>query len=213
MYSEIDYYLMGPYMPPTLACTSPVLLECDIELVKKSLQLLIDALDKQTCLIPESKQLVEAINNYIKECNNAFLASEHIRNFLILGLFANLIVTCIVLASIPVTPLSISLVCFASLILFSINLFTLYQQMQGVDQEITRNTLTKCNKNFKEILNSKNLISNSIYKQEKVQSPTTTPCLFPAQKNLPNNDELKQNSDNKFLNNSENSSPARLNSY
>lgn len=209
----MDYYWMGPWMHPTLAYTSPVLLECDIELVKKSLQLLIDSLDKQTCLIPESKQLVEAVNNYIKECNNAFLASEQIRNFLILGLFANLIITFIVLASIPVTPLSISLVCFASLILFSINLFTLYQQMQGVDQEITRNTLTKCNKNFKEILNSKNLISNSIYKQEKVQSPTTTLCLFPAQKILPNNDELKQNSNNKLLNNSENISPAQLNSY
>ncbi len=202
---DTDFLLMPSLLSPTtsLPYTSPLLFECDTELVKKSLQLVLDSIDKQTCLIPESKQLVCAVNNYIKECNNAFLASERIRNFLLLGLFINLIITFIVLITIPITPLTIGLVCVASLILFAINLFTLYQQMHGLDQENAKNALSKCHKYFKEMLNSKNLKSNLFDKQEKIQSPTSSLCLFPAQK-IPQNDELKQNIDENSLNDSEN---------
>lgn len=207
MYPEMDYYWVGPWLaPPMLDYTYPVLLECDIELVKKTLQLILDFIDKQTA--PESKQITSALNNYIKECNNSFLASERIRNFLLLGLFANLIVSFIVLACIPVTALSISLVCFASLVLFSVNLFTLYQQMQGFDQENARNTLKKSYTNFKKIVNSKNFKSDSIYQQEKILSPTSASCLFPAQK-ISQNDELRQSNENS-LNDSENPPPPQL---
>lgn len=212
MYSATDYYWLEPlpFTPLTYMSTSPVLLECDIELVKKSLQLLLDAIAKQTHLIPESEQLAWAINNYIKQCNNAFLASERIRNFLLLGLLTNLIITFIVLASIPVTPFSIGLVCFTSLIFFAVNLFTLYQQMHGFQQEDSKCVLTSCHKNFKEIFNSKNLKSSLMDKREKIQSPTSMICLFPAQKNL-QHDELKENIGKNYLNDSENLPPSKLN--
>lgn len=202
--TDLDYYCIEPWLP--LTYTSPILNECDIELVKKSLTLIVE----QTDLIPESEQLVCTLNNYIKECNNAFLASERIRNFLLLGLFTNLIITFIVLVSIPVTPLSFSLVCFTSLILFAVNIFTLYQQTQGLDQEDAKNGLTKCLKNFKKILNSKNLKSHLINKQQKFQSPTSMPCLFPAQK-IPQNDELEQTINESSLNDPENFPPPKLN--
>ena len=203
MYSEMDCVWMGHSMSPTTpAYSPPILQECDIVLVKKSLELIIDCIDKQNRLIPEYNQLVCAFSNYVEECNKAFLASEHISNFLILCLCANLIITFIVLVSVPVSLLSISLVCFASLILFCLNLFTLYHQAQGFEQENARNILTKCNKDLKQVINSKNLQSNSIFKLKKVRSPTSTICLFPAQK-IPENDELKQAIDENSLNDSD----------
>ncbi|TLY47402.1 MAG: hypothetical protein E6K54_05755 [Gammaproteobacteria bacterium] len=196
MHPEMDYYWIGPWTSPsTLDYTYPLLLECDLELVEETLQL-FNAINKST-IIPESKQIVGALNNYIKECNNAFIASERIRNFLLLSLFANLIITFIVLASIPISALSISLVCFASLILFSVNLFTLSQQMQGFDQENAQNILKKSHARFKEMVNLNN-------KPEKILSPTSALCLFPAQKNS-QNDDLRENSDDDSLNESENS--------
>ncbi|MEN9917114.1 MAG: hypothetical protein RLY40_1046 [Pseudomonadota bacterium] len=213
MYPEMDYYWMGPWLaPPVLDYTYPILLECDIELVKKTLQLILDLIDNQAGVIPEPKQLTSALNNYIKECNKSFLASERIRNFLLLGLFANLIVSFIVLACIPVTALSVSLVCFSSLILFSVNLFTLYQQMQGFDQEKARNTLENNYANFKEIIHPKNFKPDSIYQQEKILSPTSAPCLFPAQK-ISQNDELKHSNDENPSNDAEDSPPPKLSNH
>lgn len=193
MYSEMDCYWESP---PTTD-TYPVLLECDSELVKNTLQLILDSTNKRTTLIPESKQIVCALNNYIKECNTAFLANERIRNFLLFGLFANLIVSFIVLVSIPVTVLSISLICFVSLILFSVNLFTLYQQMQEINQENAKNILKKSNARFMEI-------TNSNIRQKKFLSPTSALCLFPEQK-ISQNDEFKQNRDKNYSNGSGNS--------
>lgn len=183
MHPEMDLYWISPSI-------HPFLLECDIELVKDALYIILNPVDEQSAS-PEAIQIAHALNNYIKECNNAFLASERIRVFLLLSLFASLIIAFISLATLPVSALSITLICVVSCILFSVNLFTLYNQMCGYQQEIDWNKLRKYCSDYSEKLDSANYKPS--YGQhktlEKISSPTSAPCLFSTKKILPNTDD------------------------
>ena len=195
MHCEIDY----DWMPLS---TQPYLLECDIDLVKEALYILLHPISKNSDVSPESLQIANALNIYLKECNSAFLASENIRVFLLLSLLASLIISFITLATLPITAISITLVFITSLILFSVNVFTLSHQMSGYQQEVDWNKLkTYCSK-YKEKL-KENTLSNSL---KKISSPTSAPCLFSARKN-PQNDEFRQNTDENSLNNFEDHLP------
>jgi hypothetical protein len=172
----------------------PYLLECDIELVKDALHLILNPVDEQS-VSPETTQMVRTLINYLKECNNAFLASERIRLFLLLSLCASLIISFISLATLPITALSITLIFIVSLLLFSVNIFTLFNQMSGYQQEIDWNKLkTHCSEYTKKLYSEKlkeNSLSNPLY---KISSPTSAPCLFSAKK-ISQNDAVNPRED------------------
>lgn len=195
MYIEMEYY----WLPLS---TQPFLLGCDIDLVKEALTTLLH-LNAENSASPESIQLVHNLNNYLKECDNAFLASERIRLFLLLSLCVCVIVSFIALAILPVNTLSITLICIISLVLFSVNFFTLFNQMNGHQQEIDWNTLKNHCSDYTEKLYSENFKQNLTNTTKKISSPTSAPCLFPARK-FPQNDEFKHNTPGNSFNNFEN---------
>lgn len=193
MHPEIDFYWSPLY-------TQPFLLECDIELVKDVVQLILNPIKGQSAP-PETVQIAHALNNYLKECNNAFLASERIRLFLLLTLFASLFISFISLAMLPITAVSITLICMVSFILFSVNLFTLYNQMSGYQQEIDWNKLKKyCSDYTERLYSEKSTGFNKPF--GSISSLTSAPCLFSARK-IPQNDDVNANIDNNRLNHSE----------
>lgn len=196
MYSEMDYHSI-------LLSTQPYLLECDIDLVKEALYILLHPITENSDASPESIKIAYALSIYLKECNAAFLASENIRAFLLLSLLASLIISFITLATLPITALSITLICITSLILFSVNVFTLFHQMSGYQQEIDWNKLkTYCSEYTKKLYSEKlkeNSLSNSL---QKISSPTSAPCLFSAKK-ISQNDAVSVNIDNDRLNHTE----------
>lgn len=109
--------------------------------------------------------------------------------------------------------LTISLICFESLILFSINFFTLYKQIEGYKQKFAKNTLQKCSSDYQKKLNSKFFTLSLTKLRGQIYCPTSTPCLFPARKIL-QNAEFTQNTVENPLNNDENHlSPIDENSY
>lgn len=181
----------------------------DTESFKNALNLIIDGQSNPLELI----QIKHALKSYFEECNNVFLASESIRHFLLICLLTSLLVSLIVLASTPLSILTISLICFESLILFSVNFFTLYKQMEGYEQKIAKDELQKCNSHYQKKLNSKLFTLSSTNLRQQISCPISTPCLFPARK-IPQNAEFTQNTDKNSLNNDENRlSPIDENSY
>ncbi|MCH9636896.1 hypothetical protein [Rickettsiella endosymbiont of Litargus connexus] len=198
MYIEMEYY----WLPLS---TQSFLLRCDIDLVKEALTTLLH-LNAENSASPESIKLVHNLNNYLKECANAFLASERIRLFLLLSLFVSVIVSFIALAMLPVNTLSITLICIISLVLFSVNVFTLLNQTHGHQQEIDWNTLKKHCSNYTEKLYSENFKPTLTNTTEKISSPTSALCLFPARKS-PKNNEFKHNTPQNSFNNFENNLP------
>lgn len=203
MHPEMDYYYGDP---PIIQA---FLEDFDTESFKNALNLIIDGQSNPLELI----QIKHALKSYFEECNNVFLASESIRHFLLICLITSLLVSLIVLASTPVSILTISLICFESLILFSVNFFTLYKQMEGYEQKIVKDELQKCNSHYQKKLNSKFFTLSSTNLRQQISCPTSTPCLFPARK-IPQNAEFTQNTDKNSLNNDENRlSPIDENSY
>ncbi|HEY2566250.1 MAG TPA: hypothetical protein VGH95_00875 [Candidatus Aquirickettsiella sp.] len=204
MYPEMDYYYGDSFI------IQPFLEDFDTESFENALNLIIDG---QSNPLPELIQIKHALKSYFEECNNVFLASESIRHFLLIGILMSLLVSIILLASTPVSILTISLICFESLILFSVNFFTLYKQMEGYEQKFAKDTLQKCNSDYQKKLNSKFFILNLTNLRGQISSPTSTPCLFPARK-IPQNAEFTQNTGENSLNNDENHlSPIDENSY
>lgn len=203
MHPEMDYYYGDP---PIIQA---FLEDFDTESFKNALNLIIDGQSNPLELI----QIKHALKSYFEECNNVFLASESIRHFLLICLITSLLVSLIVLASTPVSILTISLICFESLILFSVNFFTLYKQMEGYEQKIAKDELQKCNSDYQKKLNSKFFTLSSTNLRQQISCPTSTPCLFPARK-IPQNAEFTQNTGKNSLNNDENRlSPIDENSY
>jgi hypothetical protein len=195
MYPEMDYYYGDPDI------IQPFLEDFDIESFESALNLIIDG---QSNPPPEIIQIKHALKNYFEECNNVFLASESIRHFLLICILTSLLVTIILLAITPVSILTISLFCFESLILFSVNFFTLYKQMEGYEQKLAKDTLQKSNSDYQKKLNSKFFTLSLTNLRGKTSCPTSNPCLFPARK-IPQNAEFTQNTDENPLNNDENS--------
>lgn len=172
--------------------TQPYLLECDVDLVKEALYSILHPVAENSDTPPESIQIADALNKYIEECNNAFLASERIRLFLLLSLLVSLTISLIALATLPVSTVSVTLICIVSLILFSVNVFTLFHQMSGYQQAIDWNKLkTHCSEYTKKL-----------YSKQKISSPTSISCLFSAKK-IPLNDALHNNINNYRLNDAE----------
>ncbi|WP_342219484.1 hypothetical protein [Rickettsiella endosymbiont of Miltochrista miniata] len=193
MYPAMDYQWIS-------LSDQPYLLECDIDLVKEALTILLHPIAGNSDTPPDSIEIAHALNNYLKECNNAFLASERIRVFLLLCLFASLTMSFIALAIFPVTAVSITLIFIVSLLLFSVNIFTLFNQMSGYQQEIDWNKLkTHCSEFTKKLYSEKFKTQSLNSPLQKVSSPTSDPCLFSAKK-IPQNDVLSANIDNNRLN-------------
>ena len=191
---EMDFYYWHPVI------IQPFLEECDINLVKEALTILLHPNAENSTLTPESIQLAHKLYNYIKECHNAFLASERIRIFLLLSLAASLIISFIALLTLPATALSVTLICLASLILFSVNVFTLINQMGAYQQEIDKDKLKEHCSDYTEKLYSGNFKKNLT--QEKIASPTSAPCFFSI-KEIPQNDAMNTDTDNDHLNHTE----------
>jgi|GEM_PF-1171826 len=193
MHPEMDYYYGDPHI------IQAFLEDFDTESFKNALNLIFDGQSNPLELI----QIKHALKSYFEECNNVFLASESIRHFLLICLITSMLVSFIVLASTPVSILTISLICFESLILFSVNFFTLYKQMEGYEQKIAKDELQKCNSDYQKKLNSKFFTLSSTNLRQQISCPTSTPCLFPARK-IPQNAEFTQNTGKNSLNNDEN---------
>jgi hypothetical protein len=193
MYPEtMDLWLLSPHYE--LSHYEQPLLECDIELIKEALTIIIDTADKKSAT-PEALQIVDTLTNYLNACNNAFLSSERIRMLLLLSLFASLLVSFIAVATIPVSAVSITLIGVLSIILFATNFFTLIYQRDNYQQEKDWNQLkTLCTpplgKFFLETVQQKNALNN----QEKVSSPTKLSCLY-SLRNTSQNDEINTPSD------------------
>ena len=194
----MDFYYWHPVI------IQPFLEECDINLVKETLTILLHPHAENSTLTPESIQLAHKLYNYIKECNNAFLASERIRIFLLLSLAACLIISFIALITMPATALSITLICLTSLILFSVNVFTLINQMEAYQQEINWDKLKTHCSNYTERLYSEKFNPN--LKKEKIASPTSESCFFSI-KEIPQNDAINTNTDDDHLNHTEHRLP------
>ncbi|MGC1853877.1 MAG: hypothetical protein WA659_00665 [Candidatus Aquirickettsiella sp.] len=184
MHPEMDFY----WMPLS---TPPYLLESDIDLIQKALTILLHPIAENSSTPPESIPIAQALNNYLRECNNAFLASERIRGFLLLSLLASLIIAFISLVSLPVTAVSITLICIVSFILFSVNLFTLFNQITGYQQEVNWNKLKLHCSEYRDKLDSGEFKTSNLNNQlEKTSSPTIAPCLFSAKKISTDNNRL-----------------------
>lgn len=190
MYPEIGSYWIPPSQP---------FLECDIDLVREALTILHPA-DKNSVASPELLQIVNVLNNYLKECNNTFLASERIRLFLLLSLWASVIISFITLAILPISAASIVLICVISLILLSVNIFTLFNQTSAYQQDIDWKQLKKCCSDYTKKLYSEN--PGSSHKPGKAlaqtSSPTSASYLFPIRKTSSHdalNDQLNDHSD------------------
>lgn len=204
MHPEMDYYYGDPLI------IQPFLGDFDTESFENALNLIIDG---QSNPLPELIQIKHALKSYFEECNNVFLASESIRHFLLICILTSLLVSIILLASTPVSILTISLICFESLILFSVNFFTLYKQMDGYEQIFAKDALQKCNSDYQKKLNSKFFTLNLTNLRGQISSPTSTLCLFPARK-IPQNAEFTLNTSENSLNNDKNRlSPIDENSY
>jgi hypothetical protein len=186
---------MAYWMPHS---TQPFLLKCDINLVKEALAIILNPYAENSAP-PESLQIAHALNNYLAECNNAFLACERIRLFLLLSLLASLVISLIALATLPVSAVSVTLICMISFILFSVNIFTLYHQMSGYQQEIDWNKLKKICSDYTEKCKSAYGLNKPL---GSISSPTSDPCLFSTRK-IPQKDETNTNADEERLNNSE----------
>ncbi len=200
----MDFYYGDPLI------IQPFLEDFDIESFENALNLITDG---QSNPPPEIIQIKHALKSYFEECNNVFLASESIRHFLLLCILTSLLVSIILLAITPVSILTISLICFESLIVFSVNFFTLYKQMEGYEQKSAKDALQKCNSDYQKKLNSKFFTLNLTNLRGQISSPNSTPCLFPARK-IPQNAEFTQNTGEHSLNNDENRlTPIDENSY
>ena len=105
--------------------TQSYLSECDVDLVKKALTGILHAFDENTDSL-ETSTLANVLNNYIEACNNAFLASERIRFFLLSSFIVSTIISFVTLAIAPISILSICLVCILSILLLSANFFILF---------------------------------------------------------------------------------------
>ncbi|MFZ0219229.1 MAG: hypothetical protein WAL30_03385 [Candidatus Aquirickettsiella sp.] len=196
---EMDYY--WPQLSPP-----PLLSECDVGLVKKALTIILhlNTENSTTPHPPESIQIAYALNKYIIECNRAFLASERIRLFLLLSLFASLIISFIVLTTLPISAVSVTLICIISSLLFSVNIFTLLNQMSGYQQEIDWSKLKQHCLHATEKLYSGNFKPTSHLNNplDQISSPTSDPCMFSAKK-IPKNAALNPHTDDVCLNHSE----------
>lgn len=198
MHPEMDFY--GPLV------TQPFLLESDIELIEAALSLILKPVNEQQAP-PETIQIALALTNYLKECNNAFLASERIRLFLLLTLSASSIIIFISLLTLPISIITITSFCIFSFILFSVNLFTLYNQMSGCQQEIDWSNLKKVCADYAEKLHPANKPTCDLNKPLKsISSPTSAPCLFPARK-ISQNDDMNATITNDRLNHLEDRLP------
>ncbi len=192
MHPEMDFYWSPLF-------TQSFLLESDIELIKDALSLILKPVDKQPAP-SEPVQIVLALNNYLKKCNNAFLVSERIRLFLLLTLFFSSIIMFISLVTLPISIISVTAICIFPFILFSVNLFTLYNQtMSGYQQEIDWNQLKKACSDYAEKLYPANKPTFDLKKLESISSPISAPCLFPARK-ISQNDNINANTTNDRLN-------------
>lgn len=194
MYSETDLWLLSLHSEQPLYEQPQPLLECDIELVKEALTIIIDTADKKSAT-PETLQIANTLTDYLYECNNSFLSSERVRMLLLLSLFASLLVSFIAIATMPVTAVSITLIGVLSIILFATNIFTLIYQRDNYQQKKDWNQLkTLCTpslgKFFLETVQQKNELNN----QEKVSSPTNLSCLY-SLRNTSQNDEINAHSD------------------
>ena len=195
MCPEMDFYYGDPLI------IQPFLEDFDIESFENALNLIIDG---QSNPPAELIQIKLALKSYFEECNNVFLASENIRHFLLICILTSLLASIIFLLVItPVSILTISLICFESLILYSVNFFTLYKQMEGYEQKFAKDVLQKCNSDYQKKLNSKFFTLNLTNLRGQISSPNSTPCLFPSRK-IPQNAEFTQNTGENSLNNDEN---------
>lgn len=177
MHPEMVYCYRDPLIAYSL------LENFDIESFENALDLIFDGQSKP---LPELIQLKHALKSYFKECNHAFLASESIRFFLLIGILASLLISLIALASMPVSILTISLICFESLILLSVDFFTLYKQMSGYEQKSAKDNLKKCNLAYQKKLNSRLFTLNPNNIRDQNASPTSTSCLFSSRTILQN---------------------------
>jgi hypothetical protein len=136
MYSEMELWT-------TPLTTQPFLLECDTDLVKKSLSIFLDP-PAENLLSPETIQFIDALYQYIQTCNKAFLASEKIRVFLSFCLLTVFVTSFIMLASLPVSITGMILIGVMSFLIASVNIFNLNQSWIGCQQEIDSEILKNC---------------------------------------------------------------------
>lgn len=172
----LDHYSSPLFTPSYLS-------ECDVDLVKKTLTGILHSFGENTDSLETSK-LANVLNNYIETCNNAFLASERIRFFLLSSFIASTIISFITLAIVPISTLSICLVCILSLLLLSANFFILFNQTHGYHQENGWDALKKYYSEYTQNLYPKKF-KNLTHQREKTTNLTTSFCLFTHQKKLP----------------------------
>lgn len=177
MYSEMDMW--------TPLTTQPFLLECDTDLVKEALSIIL-APYAENSVSPESTHLAHALNNYIKECNNAFLASERIRLFLLFCLLAVFVISFITLAAIPLSIAGMILIGVTASLIAAVNFFTLYHQT-GYRQEIESDKLKQyCSEYTEKLASTKfkpKLQANKTL--EQILCPISHFCLFTPKKTPP----------------------------
>lgn len=190
MHPEMAYYYGDPII------IQPSLKNFDIESFENALNLIIE---RQSNPPPELIQIKHALKSYFEACNNVFLASESIRHFLLLCVLASLLVSLIVLVSMPVSILTVSLICFETLTLLSVNFFTLYKHIDGYEQKFAKDTLKKYNSDYQKKLNSKFFTLSPTNLLGQTSTSTSTSCLFPVRK-IPKNEFTRNTSEN-YLNN------------
>ena len=98
------------------------LLDCDIELIKASHFLMIDAVDNGNK--GQATQIAQTIIDYLDNYNKAFLASERTRHLLLLSLFATSLIALVGIIFIPFASVGITLTVLLAVTLFAINIGT-----------------------------------------------------------------------------------------
>lgn len=78
--------------------------------------------------------------------------------------------------------------------------------MNGYEQKSAKDTLKKCNSDYQKKLNSKLFTLSSTNLAGQISSPTSTPCLFSARKDLQNDEMILSSNENRL-------SPINENSY
>lgn len=180
-------------MPPemefltTPLTTQPYLLGRDAELIEKVTDVLLDLVEHS--LPYEAKKLKDALRQYNRSCDKAFLASEHIRNFLLFSLLAVFITSFILLVSLPVSVVGMIFIGVTAFLIASVNMFNLCHQVgyqQEIDSELLKNryldsveklTLTKINK----------------ASEKNISAPIFDTCLFTLKKSLSEKSTDKEN--------------------
>lgn len=170
-----DYYLSPLFFARSSLST------CDVDLVKKTLARIFHPFKENTNAL-EPSRLADMLNHYIDGCNNAFLASERIRLFLLASFIASTTISFIALSIVPISILSVSLVCILSLLLLSTNFFILLNQIHGYHQESSWDMLKKYYSDYTKNLYSKKFNQNLTSSQEKIYNSTASFCLFTPQK-------------------------------